>query len=288
MRAAVRRPVAMTIAGSDSSGGAGVIADLKTFEALGVWGTAALTAVTAQNSLGVSALHLVPPDVIRAQIEAVSTDIGVDAVKTGMLGSAAGVRAAAAGIRAAAITMVVVDPVVVSKHGDELLAREGLAALREDLMPLATVMTPNLPEAAALTGRPVADRAAMMEAAQALRRLGPHVVLLKGGHLGDHASSPDLVCGPSGLRWLEGARLAAVHTHGTGCVLSAAIAAFLARGLQPEAACAAAKDFVTAAISAGGPLGGGVGPVDPGWSLRRSAGGAGRGSRPGRSRPETW
>ncbi len=254
----------MTIAGSDSSGGAGVVADLKTFEALGVWGAVALTAVTAQNSLGVAALHLVPPEVIRAQIEAVATDIRLDAVKTGMLGSAAGVRAAAAGLRAAGITTVVVDTVWLSTHGDHLLAGDGLAVLREELLPLATVVTPNLPEAAALTGRPVGDRTAMIEAAQALLRLGPRVVLLKGGHLDDDASSPDLVCGAGGLRWLEGARVPSAHTHGTGCVLSAAVAAFLARGLPPEDACAAAKAFVTVAIAAGGPLGAGVGPVDPG------------------------
>ncbi|MDQ1401442.1 MAG: hydroxymethylpyrimidine/phosphomethylpyrimidine kinase [Acidimicrobiaceae bacterium] len=263
------RPVALSIAGSDSSGGAGVVADLKTFEALGVWGAVALTAVTAQNSLGVSATHLVPPEVIRAQIAAVAGDVVVGAAKTGMLGSAAGVRAAADGIRDAGIALVVVDPVLISKHGDALLAGDALEVLRAVLLPLATVVTPNLAEAAALVGFPVEDRGAMVAAAGELRRAGPEVVLVKGGHLADEGSSPDLVCGPDGLQWLEGPRRATVHTHGTGCVLSAAIAAYLALGRSPQQACAEGKRFVSLAIAAGGPRGRGIGPVDPG-SLARA------------------
>jgi hydroxymethylpyrimidine/phosphomethylpyrimidine kinase len=258
------RPVALTVAGTDSSGGAGAVADLKTFEALGVWGAVAVTAVTAQNSLGVTATHLVPPEVIRAQFDAVAGDLGVDAVKTGMLGSAAGVRAVAGAIRAHGMERVVVDTVLVSKHGDPLLAEEAVATLRAELLPLAMVVTPNLPEASALTGLAIPDRDAMVAAAAALHAMGPRVVLLKGGHLVGAASSPDLLCGPGGLRWLEGERQATVHTHGTGCVLSAAITALLARGWEPEKACAGAKQFVARAIRAGGPRGRGIGPVDPG------------------------
>jgi hydroxymethylpyrimidine/phosphomethylpyrimidine kinase len=280
---ALERPVALTVAGSDSGGGAGIVADLKVFEALGVWGTVAIAAVTAQNTLGVSAIHLLAPEMIRAQIEAVAGDIGVDAAKTGMLGSAAGVRAAAAAIRAAGIERLVVDPVLTSKHGDALLAgdrragdgpsedapsedapsEDALDALRSELLPLAAVLTPNLPEAAALLDWPVTDRKAMVAAAEALRRMGPGVVLLKGGHLDDEAWSPDLVCSPDGVEWLEGHRLAVRHTHGTGCVLSAAIAGYLALGRSPKEACAEGKRFVTAAIGAGLPLGRGIGPVDP-------------------------
>jgi len=261
---ALSRPVALTIAGSDSSGGAGVVADLKTFQALGVWGAVAVAAITAQNTVGVTATHLVPPALITAQIAAVTADMEVAAAKTGMLGSAAGVRAAAAGLRDAGIALVVVDPVLMSKHGDVLLADDALDALRSELLALATVVTPNLPEAGALLGRTVENRDAMAAAAQALQRLGPPWVLLKGGHLDDGDASPDLLAGPDGLEWLEGPRLAQPHTHGTGCVLSAALTAYLARGCDPREACSKAKRFVTAAIAAGGPLGRGVGPVDPG------------------------
>jgi hydroxymethylpyrimidine/phosphomethylpyrimidine kinase len=261
------RPVALTIAGSDSSGGAGVVADLKTFEALGVWGAVAVAAVTAQNSLGVTATHLIPPELIRAQIAAVACDLGVGAAKTGMLGSAAGVAAAAEALEKWGIGLVVVDPVLISKHGDPLLAGDALDALRTRLLARATVVTPNLPEASALLGWAVDDRDAMVEAARALRALGPEVVLLKGGHLGDTQSSPDLMCGPEGIEWLDGPRLAGAHTHGTGCVLSAAITAFLALGTSPEQACRQAKAFVTEAIRAGGPRGRGIGPVDPGAVL---------------------
>lgn len=265
---AISRPVALTVAGCDSSGGAGLVADLKTFESLGVWGTVAVTAVTAQNSCGVAAVHLVPPGVIMAQIAAVAGDLAVAAVKTGMLGSAAGVEAVAAAIRAAGIRQVVVDPVVVSKHGEPLLAADGLNVLCRLLLPLATVATPNLPEAAALLGRPIDDRAAMVAAAEELRRMGPEVVLLKGGHLEGDTGSPDLVCGPDGSEWLEGPRLAGRHTHGTGCVLSAAVAAGLALGRTPSEACREAKRFVFRAIAEGGSLGHGIGPVDPGRAGR--------------------
>jgi len=261
-----RQPVAMTIAGSDSGGGAGIAADLKTFEALGVWGTVVVAAVTAQNTVGVVASHLVPADIIRQQIEAVAADIGFDAVKVGMLGgSVDAVHAVAAALRAAGVKRLVVDPVLISKHGDRLGSADGLRALRDELLGMATVVTPNLDEAAALLGLEVASRDQMETAAAALHRLGAEVVLLTGGHLGDAGSSPDLMFSADGPVWLEGARVDAVHTHGTGCVVSAAIAAELARGRDPRAACVAAKHFVTRAIRAGRAMGRGIGPVDPGW-----------------------
>lgn len=264
---ALSRPVAMTIAGVDSSGGAGVVADLKTFEALGVWGTVAVTAVTAQNSQGVTAIHLVPPDMIAAQIATVAGDVTVGAAKTGMLGSAAAVEAVAAAVEGAGISRLVVDPVLVSKHDDRLLATDAVAVLRRLLLPRATVLTPNLPEASALLGRPVERRADMPEAAEALRALGADTVLLKGGHLPGPEPSDDLLCGPQGSEWLPGPRLPARHTHGTGCVLSAAITAYLTGGADPAAACRRGKAFVTAAIRAGVPLGRGIGPVDPGRAV---------------------
>ena len=266
-----RRPVALTIAGTDSSGGAGVMADLKTFEAHGVWGTAAITAVTAQNTLGVQAFDAVTPELVRAQIASVASDLGVDAAKTGMLASAAVVEAVAATIVELGVGPLVVDPVLVSKHGDRLLAPDAVEAIRDLLLPRATVLTPNLPEAEALVGFPVRTRADMEAAARALLELGPEVVLVKGGHLAGEASPDCLLAAdaPDAPVWLEGARIPGRHTHGTGCVLSAAIAAELARGMEPADACVAAKRFVERAIAAGVPLGLGVGPVDPGWERSR-------------------
>lgn len=259
------RPVALTIAGTDSGGGAGATADLKVFEALGVWGALAVTAVTAQNSLGVTAIHLVPPDVIGAQIEAVVRDLGVAAAKTGMLGSAAAVHAVVAALGS---VRLVVDPVLASSRREPLLLPEGFDVLRTELLPCAAVVTPNLGEAAALVGFAVVDREGMVAAAAAIHRLGPEAVLVKGGHLAEEAVSPDLLVTGEGVEWLEGPRLAATHTHGTGCVLSAAITAHLALGADVASACRQAKAFVTGAIAGGGPLGRGIGPVDPGWMLR--------------------
>jgi hydroxymethylpyrimidine/phosphomethylpyrimidine kinase len=261
-----RRPVALTIAGSDSGGGAGIVADLKTFEAHGVWGTVALVAVTAQNTLGVQAFEAVAPELVRAQITSVVGDLGVDAAKTGMLASAEMVETVAATVKEFGVRPLVVDPVFVSKHGDTLLADDAVGALRDHLLPLAAVVTPNLPEAAALVGFDVTDRAAMEKAARSLVDLGPDAVLMKGGHLGDDRSSPDcLVVAGEAPVWLDGSRIPGRHTHGTGCVLSAALCAELARGMDPGDACVAAKRFVEKAIAAGVPLGAGVGPVDPGW-----------------------
>ncbi len=265
-----RRPVALTIAGTDSGGGAGVAADLKTFEAHGVWGTAAITAVTAQNTLGVQAFETVTPELVRAQIASVAADLGVDAAKTGMLASAAVVEAVAATVAELGVGPLVVDPVLVSKHGDRLLAVDAVDAIRALLLPLATVLTPNLPEAEALVGFPVRTRADMESAARALLDLGPEVVLVKGGHLAGDTSPDCLLAAENadsdGPVWLEGVRIPGRHTHGTGCVLSAAIAAELARGMDPADACVAAKRFVERAVAGGVALGSGVGPVDPGWA----------------------
>ena len=263
-----RPPVAMTIAGSDSGGGAGIVADLKTFEALGVWGTTALVAVTAQNTLGVQAFETLPASLVRSQIESVVTDIGVDAAKTGMLASAELVSAVAAAVRDFGVGSLVVDPVFVSKHGDTLLADDAVAALRSELLPLASIVTPNLPEASALVGFDVVDRSSMVQCAEELVAVGVGAVLVKGGHLADGEESPDclVVAGDADPVWLEGDRIAGRHTHGTGCVLSAAITAELARGRTPAEACVTAKRFVERAIAAGLELGAGVGPVNPGWS----------------------
>ena len=258
-------PRALTIAGTDSGGGAGVVADLKTFEAHGVWGCCAVVAVTAQNTLGVQAFAALPADLVRQQIESVVTDIGVDAAKTGMLASAELVSTVAAAVSDFAVPNLVVDPVFVSKHGDTLLADDAVGALRDELLPLATVITPNLPEASALVGFEIADRAGMAAAAEALVAGGAKVVLVKGGHLGGE-ESPDLVLAAGGdPLWLESRRIPGRHTHGTGCVLSAALAAELARGMEPADACVAAKRFIERAIAAGVELGGGIGPVNPGW-----------------------
>jgi hydroxymethylpyrimidine/phosphomethylpyrimidine kinase len=260
-----RPPVAMTIAGSDSGGGAGIVADLKTFEAHDVWGTTAIVAVTAQNTVGVQAFETIAVDLVRAQIRSVASDIGVDAAKTGMLATAELVTAVAGALRDAGSPPLVVDPVFVSKHGDTLLADDAVGALREDLLPLATVVTPNLPEASGLVGFAIEDRGGMVAAAEAIAALGPRTVVVKGGHLGGD-TSPDLVWTAGEGRWLESPRIAGRHTHGTGCVLSAAICAEIARGMDPADACVAAKHFVERAIAAGAELDAGVGPVNPGWA----------------------
>jgi hydroxymethylpyrimidine/phosphomethylpyrimidine kinase len=254
--------VALTIAGSDSGGGAGIQADLKTFVALGVWGTTAIVAVTAQNTLGVQAFETLPASLVEAQVRSVASDIGIDAAKTGMLATAALVVAVADVLEAVGRPPLVVDPVFVSKHGDTLLADDAVGALRERLVPLATVVTPNIPEAEALTGIAIRDRDGMVAAAEALS--GAATVMVKGGHLeGDE--SPDLVWSGGTATWLEADRIPGRHTHGTGCTLSAAITAELAKGMDPADACVAGKRFVERAIAAGVALGGGVGPVNPGW-----------------------
>ncbi len=255
---------ALTIAGSDSGGGAGIQADLKTFAVLGVFGTSAITALTAQNTCAVTGVVEVDPAFVAAQIDAVVTDIGVDAAKTGMLANAAIIEAVADRVRRHGIARLVVDPVMVAKSGAPLLRPDAVEALRTRLLPLALVVTPNLPEASALAGgMPVRTAEEMEEAARAIAALGPRYVVVKGGHLEDAAEAADLLYDGARVHWLTAPRVRTPHTHGTGCVFSAAIAAGLARGSDPPAAVAAAKRFVTAAIAGALPLGRGRGPANP-------------------------
>jgi hydroxymethylpyrimidine/phosphomethylpyrimidine kinase len=262
------RARALSIAGSDSGGGAGIQADLKTFSAFGVFGMTAITAVTVQNTLGVQAFEAISPGTVADQIRAVASDIGVDAAKTGMLANAPIVEAVADVVAATAIPNLVVDPVFVSKHGHVLLPDDAVGALRARILPLATIVTPNLPEAAGLAGFVVETRDQMRRAADAILALGAGAVLVKGGHLEDLARSDDLFVGPSWEGWLEGDRIDTPNTHGTGCTLSAAIAAGLALGDDLPDAVHAAKAFVTEAIRHALTLGGGIGPVDPMWAIR--------------------
>lgn len=259
-------PSVLTVAGSDSGGGAGVQADLKTMLAFGVHGMSVLTAVTAQNSLGVQGTWELPAAAVRAQFRSVVDDIGVRAVKTGMLSSTALV-AEVAGLLSGLDVPVVVDPVGVSKHGDPLLAAEAVETVRAKLLPTATVATPNLDEVRQLTGVVVNDEAGLGEAARAILSYGPRWALVKGGHLAGDAV--DLLTDGTEQYWLRAARHDNRHTHGTGCTLASAIASCLALGMDVPAAVGAAKDYVTGAIAAGFPLGGGIGPVDHGWRLRR-------------------
>ena len=261
---APRRPRALTIAGSDSGGGAGIQADLKTFAAFGVYGASAITAVTAQNTIGVRAIHEVPADVVAAQIDAVLDDIGADAAKTGMLSSASIIEAVADRLHAHSFAPLVVDPVMVAKSGDALLRPEAVQALIELLLPLAAVVTPNAPEATVLSGVEVRDAESAREAARRIHGLGPAMVIVKGGHLeGDR--SDDLVFDGRSFEILSGRRIETPHTHGTGCTFSAAIAACLARGMEPLAAAREARGFLQGAIEHAEPLGAGHGPVNHLW-----------------------
>lgn len=259
-------PRALTIAGSDSGGGAGIQADLKTFTVLGVHGMSAVTALTAQNSVGVQGVHEIPAAFVRQQIESVVTDIGVDAAKTGMLASAEIVSAVADAIEALDVPKVVCDPVFVSKHGDPLLAESAVEALRTRLLPLATVITPNVPEAEGLLGRKIDPDEPDEDAAHELVALGPRWVLLKGGHLRS-GDATDLLADRNGVVRLSGPRIDTKHTHGTGCVLAAALTAGLAKGLDVPTAAAEAKKFVTRAIERHLTLGGGIGAVNPAWGM---------------------
>lgn len=258
-------PRVLAIAGSDSGGGAGIQADLKTMLAMGVHGMTVICAVTAQNSMGVQGYWELPPEAVRAQLDSVLSDIGTQAIKTGMLASAQLVRTVCDTLAEVAAP-IVVDPVAVSKHGDSLLSAGTLDAMRERLLPLATVVTPNLHEAELLTGMKISGETEMLAAARAIASMGPQWVLMKGGHL--PGSPVDLlVDGESVIRY-RGQRIASVHTHGTGCTLASAIASRLAIGDEMPAAVQAAKDYVTGAISGGFALGAGIGPVDHGWMLR--------------------
>jgi hydroxymethylpyrimidine/phosphomethylpyrimidine kinase len=262
-------PRALTIAGSDSGGGAGAQADLKTFLCCRVHGMSALTAVTVQNSLGVSGFHEVPPEIVAAQIESVATDIGVQATKTGMLANAAIIEAVADVLRRVDVGPLVIDPVCASQHGDPLLRPDALDALRTLLFPLATVVTPNLPEARLLTGLAVQGRAGMSEAARALYAMGPRWVLVKGGHSADDPTrSVDVLFDGEREVELVADRHPSRHTHGTGDTLAAATTAALASGADVLQALRAGKRFVTAAVADSFPLGAGLGPVGQFWRVR--------------------
>ena len=250
-------PKALTIAGSDSGGGAGIQADLKTFSAFRVFGTSVLTAITAQNSVGVHGVHELPPAFVRAQLDAVLSDFGADAVKIGMLSSAEITAAVAEGLGAHPHGPIVLDPVMIAKSGDALLRPDARQALIERVLPLAAVVTPNLPEAGALAGMTVADEKAMEEAARRIHGLGARAVLVKGGHLTDTAT--DILWDGAHLTRFAAPRVGTASLHGTGCTLSSAIAACLARGRGLEDAIREAKAYVTAAIREGFAAGRGVG-----------------------------
>ncbi|MFM9609538.1 bifunctional hydroxymethylpyrimidine kinase/phosphomethylpyrimidine kinase [Streptomyces niveiscabiei] len=258
-------PRVLTVAGSDSGGGAGIQADLKTMLALGVHGMSVVTAVTAQNSLGVQGAWELPAEAVRAQYRSVVDDIGVQAVKTGML-SSAGLVETVAELLTTTGAPAVVDPVGVSKHGDSLLAASALDAVRHRLLPAATLATPNLDEVFQITGVRVETEAGMREAAAAVLAYGPKWALIKGGHLPGDAV--DLLTDGSEEHWLRAPRYDNRHTHGTGCTLASAIASGLAKGLAVPEAVTAAKEYVTGAIRGGFALGAGIGPVDHGWRIR--------------------
>lgn len=255
--------IAVTVAGSDSSGGAGIQADLKTFAALGVYGASVIAALTAQNTRGVTAIHDVPADFIAAQIDAVFSDLDVGAVKIGMLSQAAAIQAVAQGLARHKAKNIVLDPVMVATSGDRLLAADAIDALRSQLIPRALVVTPNLPEAAALIGASLARNEDEMEAqARKIMALGARNVLIKGGH-GTGDDSVDLLVGPRDVVRLSAKRIATENTHGTGCTLSSAIAAGLAKGLDLPAAVHDAKAYVTTVIATADQLkvGHGKGPL---------------------------
>ncbi len=260
----------LTIAGSDSSGGAGIQADLKTFAAHGTYGMSVITAVTAQNTTGVTAVVDLSPEIIAAQIDAVFSDIRVDAVKIGMLSQPEIIDCVAERLRFWHPPIIVLDPVMISKSGYALLKPEACAALISQLLPLATLVTPNLPEAETLTGAKIASREDMLRAAQAILSLGARAVLLKGGHLAEAAD--DYLLTREGGAWFEGARIQSLHTHGTGCTLSSSLAANLAKGMTLAESVAASKAYVTQGIRHGLAIGKGCGPTHHFYDLYRKAG----------------
>lgn len=252
----------LVIAGSDSGGGAGIQADIKSITALGAFATTAITALTAQNTMGVHAVHPVPPDFIRAQIRAILDDLGADAIKTGMLGDSATIEAVRAELDSVSRrTPLVLDPVMTAKGGARLLADSAITALRTRLIPRAAVLTPNLPEAEALLGHPIETESAMRQAALDLLALGPRAVLLKGGHLPGDDLLDLLVTRDTTLEF-RARRIPTRHTHGTGCTLASALAAGLAQGLTLPDATARARAYVRAAIESAPGLGQGHGPLD--------------------------
>jgi hydroxymethylpyrimidine/phosphomethylpyrimidine kinase len=261
----------LIIAGSDSGGGAGIQADIKTVTMLGGYAATAITAITVQNTLGVTAVHPIPVPIIEAQARAVLDDIGADAIKTGMLGDAATVEAVAAILADYPAIPAVIDPVMIAKGGASLLAREAVAAVRTLLIPRAALLTPNAPEAAALTGLTVETTDDLRRAGEALLKLGAKAVLMKGGHVGQGAAGEtltDILMTSDGETTFEGPRLDTRHTHGTGCTLASACAAGLAQGLALPEAVARAWAYVQEAIARAPGLGAGHGPLDHGWVLR--------------------
>lgn len=260
-------PLALSIAGSDPSGGAGIQADLKTFEACGVYGMAVLTALTAQNTQGVHGVEVVSPSFVARQLDVVLADVGADAVKTGMLASAPVMEAVADVLARHEVSSLVVDPVAASKHGDPLLEDDAVTTLATRIVPRALVATPNAGEVGLLTGRTPKRREDLPDAAAAMLELGCRWVLVKGGHLaGDVAV--DLLTDGEREHWLEAPRLDTRDTHGTGCTLAAAITAGLAAGLEVVPAVRAAKDYLTGALRTGVRIGHGIGPVDHQWRSR--------------------
>ena len=251
---------ALTIAGSDSGGGAGIQADLKTFAALGVYGTSALTAITAQNTLGVMGVQEMTPDMVAAQVDAVVSDIGTDAVKTGMLSSSPIIQVVADKVREHSLPNLVVDPVMVAKGGDPLLQEEAVDALRTLLVPLALVVTPNLPEASVLVGYEVSTLEQARQAARDIVAMGSGSVVVKGGHL--EGDAVDVFYDGSDFREFSAPRVETTSTHGTGCTFASAIAAGLAGGMPVEEAVGQAKAYVTEAIRRSFPMGGGHGPLN--------------------------
>jgi hydroxymethylpyrimidine kinase/phosphomethylpyrimidine kinase len=263
----MKLPVALTIAGSDSGGGAGIQADLKTFAALGVHGTSAVTAITAQNTTGVTDILELPVELVRKQIAAVVDDMGVQAAKTGMLSSAAIVTVVAEAVREYGLSLLVVDPVMIAKGGAKLLRDDAIDALRKLLLPLASVVTPNLPEAEVLLGRPIRSLEERKQAARELVAMGARAAVVKGGHAQD---ATDVYFDGSQVIELHAERIDTVNTHGSGCVFSAAIAAWLARGADPFQAASEAKLFITQAIANSLEIGHGHGPVNPMFALRKA------------------
>jgi hydroxymethylpyrimidine/phosphomethylpyrimidine kinase len=252
--------VAATIAGSDSGAGAGVQADLKTFAAMGVYGLTVITAITAQNTVGVRAVQEIDPDVIRAQLDAVAEDFKISALKTGMLSSAAIIQTVARGIREYKLMPLVVDPVMVAKSGDRLLREDAVSALRRDLLPLAALVTPNIPEAEVLSGQAIRNQQDRIAAARAIMKLGVRAVVIKGGHAGDDPVI-DLLVDETGVHEFVAKRIETESTHGTGCTFSAAVAAGLARGLELRAAVAEAREYLSRALIDAPGLGRGHGPL---------------------------
>ena len=258
-------PRAMTIAGSDSGGGAGIQADLKTFAALGVYGTSVLTAITAQNTVGVTGVHEIPVEMVAAQIESVISDIGADAVKTGMLVSSDIIETVARELAHFRVDRLVVDPVMVAKSGDRLLREEAVDAMRRSLLPLATVVTPNIPEAETLAGMKIESRADARRAAERIVSMRAKAVVVKGGHL--PGPPVDLFYDGREFREYSAPRIETRNTHGTGCTFASAIAAGLARGMEIVDAVAAAKEYVTEAIRHSFDVGQGHGPLNHFYKL---------------------